>query len=147
MVLMAIGAMFMPVMLEGFEAGRQSTRTVSEIDTNVTTSVSGANTSANVTLTFSPYLGTVSSITSISSNITERYAAGASANTVTTKVLLVSGLASNSTRTLTTVYKYGTANLFTGLLSIIQIGPTIIVLGFIISGAVVGFLGVKMMRD
>lgn len=32
---------------------------------------------------------------------------------------------------------------FTGLESVIKLGPTLVVLGFIIGGAVVGFLGIK----
>lgn len=32
---------------------------------------------------------------------------------------------------------------FTGLTSVIKLGPTLVVLGFIIGGAVVGFLGIK----
>lgn len=36
---------------------------------------------------------------------------------------------------------------YTGLSSIIEIGPTIIVLGFIVAGGVVGFMGIKGLAD
>ena len=134
---------FGPAMLEGFEATRADLSTTTQIVNNVTRTnkASTANTSA-VDLQYALVAANTAYITSVTSNNT-----GDSPviNTVTTTSANFTGMnGTQALRTLTVIYDYGTVQYYTGLGTVAQMGPTLILLGFIIAVGVVGFMGIKM---
>ena len=142
MVFIGIGAFFIPIMIEGFEAGRTSCSGEDITETDSLVSDNGVNYIGSITLNRPLCKNYITSVTSVSSNLSGD-APVADNYTTLTQVLNLTGLTDNGTRTITTVYDYAAIGFFTGLNSVLTIGPTILVLGFIVGGAVVGFMGIK----
>lgn len=144
-IVIGVAMNFGPDMLSGFEATREATKDYTEIEASVATTTSGDNVSANITLDYPVYLDSTGRVTSISSNITEKQY-GPTANTVIATALKVSGLTESSTRTLTIVYDYRMPGYYTAFSTVVEFGPVVILLGFIIVVAIVGFMGIKAIR-
>lgn len=138
MVFIAIGAFFIPIMLEGFEAGRNPSSGDLQTDTLNTTG-SSANI-GSVPLSETLWLHSVSSVTTITDNASGTVVA----DNYTEPNLYLTGL-DNATHitAMNVTYAYDPSSHFTGLTSVIQVGPTILVLGFIVAGGIVGFMGLK----
>lgn len=137
MIFIGIGAFFIPIMLEGFEAGRTACSGDTHTD-NFSDVAGGFGGWGNVTLTRTLCELSASKVTLISDN-----ASGAVlADNYTSPLLFLTTLDAGS-NSVNVTYTYEAVGYFTGLKSIIQVGPTILVLGFIVGGAVVGFMGIK----
>jgi len=137
---LAIG--FGPSMLTGFEATRNDVEALT-----ATYAVTPAlSVSANMsTITFArPLIDTdTTHVTSITSNITGQTLTVA-AGTLTTTSTNITGHTDLTLQTLTVVYEYGTNQYYTGLSTTLAMGPTLVLLGFIIFVGVVGFMGIKV---
>jgi hypothetical protein len=136
MMFMGIAAYFIPVMLSGFGEALDARVITGQTATVVTT----GDTSATVTLDHTPWLTTSADITHLTSDL---IADTPAVKSITSSAVVIQGLETSTTRVLAFDEEYSAASQFLGFTNIIKIAPALIVLGFVVAGAVVGFLGVK----
>lgn len=107
---------------------------------NVTTGV--GETAADVVLTEDLYNSSTGSVTSLVSSL-ETDTPVAATYTSATNTLHVTGLTAEQTRTLTVAYEYGATDDYTGLGSIVKLGPLVLFLGLLALGVALIWKGVK----
>lgn len=139
-IAIGIAMTFGPAMLEGFETTRVDTTSFTETDND--TPIATDNTCA-VTLTYPVWGDLTSAVTSVSSNQTSD---NVSVNTVSSTSVNITGLdgADSNNRTITTTYDYGTVAQYTAFSTILAFGPTMILLGFVVSVGIIAFMGIKL---
>ena len=140
MIFIAVGFIIYPVILEGTDSILDTTRATSDSE-NVTTAL--GVTSGNITLSETLFDSDVANVISITSSIVETPAA--STYTLGTGRLLMTSLTANVTdgRIITATYYYGNVDEYTGLRSITEVTPLIVLIGFVTAGVITGFFGVK----
>lgn len=143
-IVVGIAMQFGPIMLEGFEETRLATAEYTDIDTTVETA--GSVTTGNMTLTYTLPNNAVAYVTSVTSNVTETPVA----DNFSGELLYLTGLdgygASAGNRTLTCVYEYRSAGYYTAFGPVVEFGPTMILLGFVVAVGVIGYLGIRLVR-
>ncbi len=141
-IVIGIAVGFGPQLLSGFEATRGDVESVTQTTANTPAASGSANRSA-VTLARPLVAADVSYLTSVTSNITGQTLTFVAA-TITTTSVNVTGFDNTNLQTLTTIYEYGTGQYYTGLSTVLGVGPTIVLLGFIIMVGVSGFMGIRI---
>lgn len=135
----AVGAYFIEPLVDGFDVARSVT--TSQTDEFTGRSTAGHVTNDNLTLTQSVYNNDKAYVSSVTTNITTD---NISVGTVSGTSIQISDLDNNiASRTITISYGYGTLDNFTATDTVVQVGPTLIVLGYVVAVGIVGFLGIK----
>ncbi len=143
-VVIGLALAFGPSMLSGFESTRNDTESYTQVDTG---KVIGASNSANhttITLARPMLAADTNYITSVTSNQSGDSLSVVAATLTTTSTNITGFVSTNGTRTVTTTYDYGTGQYYTGLGTVIQMGPSIVLLGFIILIGVVAYMGIRL---
>lgn len=140
-IFIAVGLIIFPVVLSGTSAALTTQNAYTETDEITTDNTSGYIGSINLTQTL--WNGAVAEVTSITSNVSETPVA----DNYSSPTLNLTGLTTNGTRTLTTVYDYPSVldGDYTGLLQILKIAPLLVLIAFVTAGVIAGFFGIKTM--
>lgn len=143
-VLIAMATTFIPNLMTGFEAGRKSTYPRTEQFTELTRTV--ADNSCLVNVTEPVWQNWTTEVTAVASNETTDVPIVDSATGTQIKISGLGGgpFLVNYNRSLNVTYNYGMVAKYTGLGTVIAMGPGLIVLGFVIVIAVKHFLGIKI---
>ncbi len=140
-IVVGLAVAFGPSLLTGFESTRNDVESFTE--SSLSTPV--ANGSANATtFTFTRPLivANVGHVGTITTNGTGTITAVAA--TITTTSVNLTGFTDLVPRYVTVTYDYGTNQYYTGLATTVSMGPTLILLGFIIAVGIVAFMGIRM---
>lgn len=138
-LLIGIAVNFGPTMLEGFESTRVDTTASTETFADQSTA---DNNSIVVTTTYNIWEDDTGQVTSVTSNETGDTPVASSASDTS---LNVTGCpTAGNPRTLTVTYNYGTVEQYTALEDVVEAGPGLILLGFIISVGIAGFMGITL---
>ena len=138
MLIAGVAAYFIPVVIDGFDEARVGQATTSESDSVVLLNA----TVGNVTLDETLIDTSTKWITSVSATSTNGTSTPVADN-ISGQTLYLTGLSGNATNTVLTTYRYNPLAHFTLTTTILQLGPGIIILGFVIAVGITGFLGFK----
>ena len=131
-----ISIMIMFIMFPLILDSTHDVRTDEEVDTFAAISTGVGETTANVTLTRELWDEETTSVTTITSTLSETPTA--SSYNSTTQALTIAGLVSSNTRTFTVAYDYGALDDYTGMDSMAGMAPLLIFMGIFI--AIIGGL-------
>ena len=141
-IIIGVAVGFGVTMLSGFESMRNATTSDTDIETLQVPAASGSANHTTSELAETPFGGIVAAITSVTSNVSGDVLSAASVSGDSVNITGYPNTSAN--RTVTVVYNRGTVEQYTGLNNVIEFGPVIILLGFIIVVGIVGFLGIRM---
>lgn len=143
-IILGVATNFAPTMLTGFESTRNAVTVGTDVENLETPAASGSANHTTSTLVYAPYAGLTTSVTAVTSNVSGDVLSCALVNG--TSINITGYPDTTQTRTVTVTYNYGSVARYTGLNTVIQFGPTMIILGFVIAVGVVGFMGLKLWR-
>ena len=143
-IVIGLALAFGPSMLAGFESTRVDVASNTETY-NIITAASGSANHSSITFVRPLLSADAGYVTSITSNVSGQTLSVAT-GTITTTAANITGHTSGnaSAETLTVGYDYGTNQYYTGLGTTLAIGPTLVLLGFIIAVGVVAFMGIRL---